>query len=429
MVAEDFLDGLGLAYVPYRSRSAVKVDVVDVFRLHLRILKRILHAETRTETFGMCGRDVVGIRAHSASCHFGIYLCAASLGMLKLLEHKRRAAFSDHEAVARTTERARGRRRVIVAGRECLHGIEASHACRIHSRFGTAGHYCVGHSETDIVERIDESVVGRCACRHGGKVRAAEAMVYGYMACSYVGDHLGNEERIVFRPFLLVNSIISRFFLKCVKAAYAGCEYHAYAVFVKVFVVESCIFDCLVGRHQSVHGIQVERPRLLAVEMLFGLEVFHLACKLRLEQACVEMRNRACSADAFFGVAPGRLYIIADGRQRAEAGYYNSFQFHNCAGNMNMLFWFLRADLRSTALIRPPDAAHLPGRERGRDRRKPRRHPLHGASVRLHILFLLLVSLDVCDSVAYSCDLFCFLVRNCDVELLLELHDEFYGVE
>ena len=168
-----------------------------------------------------------------------------------------------------------------------------------------------------------------------------EAMVYGDMVCSYVGDHLGNEERIVFRPFLLVNSIISRFFLKCVKAAYAGCVISRLCGFVRF---SSSSPASLIASSAATKAYMAytgrARPRLLAVEMLFGLEVFHLACKLRLEQACVEMRNRACSADAFFGVAPGRLYIIADGRQRAEAGYYNSFQFHNCAGNMNMLFWF-----------------------------------------------------------------------------------------
>ncbi len=97
---------LGLATVADRSGGAVKIDVIDIFRLHSGILEGVFHHETRTETFGMSGGDVVCVGTHSGTCHFGIDVRSAGLGVFELLEHECGGAFTDHESVARAAERA-----------------------------------------------------------------------------------------------------------------------------------------------------------------------------------------------------------------------------------------------------------------------------------------------------------------------------------
>lgn len=66
-----------------------------------------------------------------------------------------------------------------------------------------------------------------------------------------------------------------------------------------VFV--DCSFGCFVktgilygltGSHKGILSVQVELAHFLAVEMLFGVEVFYLAGKLRLEKTCVEVGDR-----------------------------------------------------------------------------------------------------------------------------------------
>ena len=200
MRAEYFLDGLGLGNVAHMGRSAVYVDVVNLFRFQSGIVQCSFHDQLGSQAFGVGGRDVVGISRHAGTRHFRVDFRTARFGVFQLLEHQASCAFSHDKAVAACAERARGACRVVVAGGQCLHGVEAAHAGGPDGRFGSPAQDDAGLAQTDEVECVCQSVGGRGACRGRGVVGAVEAVHDGNVAARDVRDHLGNEERAVFGP-------------------------------------------------------------------------------------------------------------------------------------------------------------------------------------------------------------------------------------
>ena len=142
---------------------------------------------------------------------------------------------------------------------------------------------------------------------------------------SDVGNHLRDEERIVFRTLLsAVDSEISGFLLESVQTSDASREDYAHAVFVDAFVLEPGVGDGLVGCSQGIHGVKIELAHLATVEMIFRLVAFHLAGELRLELRGVEVCDRAGAAYSLLGVFPGSLHVVSDGAQGSQSGHYYS---------------------------------------------------------------------------------------------------------
>ena len=209
MLSEDCCDGLCLGDVSDRCGGAVYVDVVNVFRLHSGIFECILHNECGTESFGVRCSDVVCIGAHSHAGKFAVDLCTAGLGMFKFLKDEHTCTFAHDEAVAAGAEGAAGTCGVVVAGREGMHGIEASYSARSDGSFCTAGYHDVGLAETDEVKGGSNGVGAGCTCRGGGVVGAMEAILYGNLSGSDVGNHLGDEERVESRTaFCAVDGVV-----------------------------------------------------------------------------------------------------------------------------------------------------------------------------------------------------------------------------
>ncbi len=84
----------------------MKIDIIDILRLHSGIAQGILHHQTCAQPLGVGSSDVVSIGAEAAACHLGIDFRTAGLCVLKLFEHKGCGALADYEAVARAAERA-----------------------------------------------------------------------------------------------------------------------------------------------------------------------------------------------------------------------------------------------------------------------------------------------------------------------------------
>ena len=101
------------------------------------------------------------------------------------------------------------------------------------------------------------------------------------------------------------------------ETADAGGENHADTVLVEVLVVEVGIVDGLAGSHEGIHGVEVERAGLLAVEMLRRIEILELAGKLGLELRGVEMGDGAGAADSVNSVIPAFRHVLADRGKRA----------------------------------------------------------------------------------------------------------------
>ena len=207
-----------------------------------------------------------------------------------------------------------------------MHGVEATHACGIDSSLGTAGENRVGLAQTYEVEGVDNGVVGGCASRHRAEVGTMIAIFHGNVAGGNVGNHFGNEERVVLGPVGFVEGIISGFLLECVKAADAGSNDYADAVLVEIPVsLETGILHSLTGCDHGVLRIEVKLTQLFAVEVGCGVEVLDFAGELRLELRGVEVSDGAGAGASFHGVMPRSGHIISEGSDSAKACYDNSF--------------------------------------------------------------------------------------------------------
>lgn len=210
-----------------------------------------------------------------------------------------------------------------------MHGIEAAYSCREDGCLGTAGHHSVGLAKTDKVECVDDGVVRRSAGGNHTIVGAMITIVHRDVSRSDVGNHLRDEEGVVFGAVGGVDGIISGLLFESVKTADACGDDYTDAVAVEVlFFLKTGISYGLTRSHHGILGIKVELTQLFAVEMLVAVETLDLAGELGFEQRCVEMGDRAGTAHAVDGVFPGGLHIVAERSDGAEACDYYSFKFH-----------------------------------------------------------------------------------------------------
>ena len=152
-LAEDALDRGRLGGVVGRRRGAVGVDVVDVVRRQAGVVER--QADGALGAFAVdAGRDdVVGVRAGAVAGELGEDAGAAALGVLQRLEDEDAGALGADEAVAVGVEGTAGLRRVVGAGREGAHDVEAGEAQLADAGLAAAGDHDVGAAEADDVER------------------------------------------------------------------------------------------------------------------------------------------------------------------------------------------------------------------------------------------------------------------------------------
>ena len=233
------------------------------------------------------------------------------------------------------------------------------------------------------------------------------------MSACDVGNHLGNEEGIVFGALIGIHGIISGLFLESVETTDAGGYNHAYAVFVdtSIFGLYSCVGHCLTGCNHGILCIEVELARFAAVEMILGFETLYFAGELGFEQAGIEMCDGAGSADARFGVLPSGGNIVAQRGDSSKAGNYDSFKFHYLTyGVMVCAF-----EESGVYIVKTAVPFHC--------------RKLAAAVLSLEELSLLRVGFNESNGVADSLDLFSFFVGDSDAEFFFEVHDEFYGVE
>ena len=115
--------------------------------------------------------DVVGVRAGAVAGELGEDAGAAALGVLQRFEDEDAGALGADEAVAVAVEGAAGLRRVVVAGREGAHDVEAGEAQLADAGLAAAGDHHVGAAEADDVERVAHRLgaggagrASRCCC-------------------------------------------------------------------------------------------------------------------------------------------------------------------------------------------------------------------------------------------------------------------------
>ena len=126
VVAQGSLDGIGLVDVTQRRRSAVRIQVVDLVRVHSGIAQGAEHRAARAVHVG--GGHVAGIGAHAEARQLGVNLGATGFGVFVLFEHHHAATLAQHKTIAVLVPGARGGCGVIVAGGEGAHGSKPANA-------------------------------------------------------------------------------------------------------------------------------------------------------------------------------------------------------------------------------------------------------------------------------------------------------------
>src|SRR5262249_59728971 len=102
--------------------------------------------------------------------------------------------FTDHKTVTPYVERARGARRVVVAGREGAHGRKSADRHRSDCAFAAAADHRHGVATLNDLEAIADGVRARAASGRGGRIRAFGVVVDRDISRSQVDDRGGNEK-------------------------------------------------------------------------------------------------------------------------------------------------------------------------------------------------------------------------------------------
>ena len=130
---------VGLDPVVGRGRGAVRVDVVDVCRRQPGVGYGRRHRPHRPVPVRVGLGDVVGVGGGAVADQLGQDRGAPAEGELPLFEDESGRPLAQHETVPVDVEGPGGPLRLVVAGRERLHGGEAGYPDRGHGRLATAG--------------------------------------------------------------------------------------------------------------------------------------------------------------------------------------------------------------------------------------------------------------------------------------------------
>ena len=328
VVAENGLDGLDFADVAQRSGGAVRVDVVDFFRLHSRVFQSHLHAAGSAAAFRVRGGKVVGVRGDAVADEFPVNFCAALLGVFQRFQNDNAGAFAHDEAVAVHVVRAGGPLGLVIAGAEGFHVAEPGHARGQDGSFRPAADHDVGIPEFHDAPGFPDVVVGGGAGRADGHVRTAEAVFHGDETGGNVADHVRNHEGgHAGRPFGKKRGMLA---FQRAEAADAAAHHDADAGFVLRFQIQPGILESHSG---SAHGKVREAVHAAGVlgrlEVRGGIEIFDFTGDFRGVAGNIHGFDGVNAAAASLHGFPGGCEIIAQGADHSDAGDNNSAVGHN----------------------------------------------------------------------------------------------------
>ena len=196
-------------------------------------------------------------------------------------------------------------------------------------------------------------------------------MLDGNHARSDVGDELGNEDGAETGDG--AGGVFQHLRRDGFHTADTGTDNHADPVRIFFLDIDLCVIDSLVGRDDGELCKMIVLAGFLAIEAeLLGVVPLYLAGKFGLKKGDIEAVDQTGSADSLIKVLKVRRDVVAKRVDRPETGDYNSFHDD---------------------------------------------------------LFIVDCFFDVVDCVFDRGDFFCHFFRNLDVKHLLELHDEFYGIQ
>src|SRR5215472_3779309 len=195
MLAKGALDRRCLDFITDRRRSAMRVDVADLFRVDAGITHSIAHdTEATISIFGGLG-DVVGVCTHAGADDFGKNLRVSLLSMLEFFQNHDASAFPDHKAVAILVPWTAGAMWIIVACGKSAHSRKSTDAHRSDRSLGAAGNHHVGIAVLDDACSVADGVGAGGASRTSRLVRTLGVVTHTDLSSGEVYDGRRNEER------------------------------------------------------------------------------------------------------------------------------------------------------------------------------------------------------------------------------------------
>src|ERR1043165_5580575 len=125
MISESALNRPRLQLVAQVGRSFVSVDVSDLLRMKLGVLKRVHDHTVTALTLGGGLGDVICVSTHSVTDNFRQDVRAAAACVLQLLQDQNAGAFTDDEAVSAFVPRTASFFGRVIADRKSAHGSKA----------------------------------------------------------------------------------------------------------------------------------------------------------------------------------------------------------------------------------------------------------------------------------------------------------------
>lgn len=320
VLAEEYLNGIGLGDVALWRRRAMDVDVINVGRFQVRAFDRHAHRTDRAFAARRGLSDVVSISRKPKAYEFGVDLRSTIPSMIEFLENERGTAFAHDEAITLNVEGSARLFGSIVSRRERLHGIEPADRHRTDHGFRTASDDHVRETAFDEHRRVDDRVVARCAGARRCVIRPFEAVAYRDISSANIADQHRHEER---RDPVWASRFKHRLLLLLIgpHSPDTGAEDDADTITILGFEIQLRIFDRhIAGRHPEL-GEEVHAIDRLTIDERKRIEALDLASKLGIVLLGIEPRDTSRAGPTARKTFPIRGKIIADRRQRAHACY------------------------------------------------------------------------------------------------------------
>ena len=295
---------------------------------------------------------MVGVGRSAASHDLADDVGPAGLGMLQGLQHQGAGSFTEDESIAVDVERSRRHFRLLISGRQRLHGAESSDARLHHGRFGSTRHHGIGLAIPYGIEGVDDGVCGAGTGGNAGVVGTPEPEFHADVTGGDVSDHLRNEERIEAGRPVAFDEILD-LLLEGEDAPDAAAEDDPHPVRVGLRLSESGVRYGLTGRHDAVLSVRIQLALLLAVEMVSGVPALQFTGELGLEFGRIEAGDGTGSADSLFQGVEISGNVIAQRSQATHSRDDDTVQLHAGLTSRFRCTRWLGRRCRSSRLGRP----------------------------------------------------------------------------
>ena len=296
-------------------------DVVDVGRPGTRALQG-----QRDGPGGVGGRrlgraDVERVGGQRAAGHGGVDPRPAGPGVLGRLQHGQHRALAVDEPVPVGVERPAGPGRVVVAPGQRAHRRQPGEHHRSDRGVGAAADHHVGLAGQNQPAPFQKGVDAAGAGQRARGDRPVHAEVDGHLAGGHVGDDRGHV--VGAQPARLRPGDLPGRRLDLAHPGHGQVHHHAGAGLEVLIQDQARVGDRFPARGDGQLAEPGRPAQPLGVQQRGWIKVLDLSGDLGRQPGRVERRDRVHPGNALDQRLPGRLAVVADRGDGAQAGHHH----------------------------------------------------------------------------------------------------------